>query len=334
MHFRTTVSSSLALLALGGVALADVRTGTAEPATGLPGVFENRQPAAVLMAQASDPSVMNLEEQMRALNGRVEELNFQILQMQEQLRKMQEDNEFRFQELEGGKKSDAGSDAGDTKLTERPAPGPDTNNQTAGVSPAQESLPPAEAAPGSADSTAQDSVNTFGTITFDENGNVVGGGVGDQATIPSDPNGAEQLPGADNTVVAALPQTEDPEELYRSAYDYILSGQYATAEAGFADHAKRFPEDVKAADARFWLGEAQLGQQKYRDAAEVFLAANKDYPDSKKAPDMLLKLGVSLAGLNQKDVACATFAEVDKRYPDISGALKSRVKQEQALAAC
>src|SRR5690606_33211244 len=36
---------------------------------------------------------------------------FQILQMQEQMRKMQEDNEFRFQELEQ-KKTDAGAPAG------------------------------------------------------------------------------------------------------------------------------------------------------------------------------------------------------------------------------
>ncbi|RUU73195.1 tetratricopeptide repeat protein, partial [Mesorhizobium sp. M7A.T.Ca.TU.009.01.3.1] len=74
--------------------------------------------------------------------------------------------------------------------------------------------------------------------------------------------------------------------------------------------------------------------QKYRDAAETFLAASKDYPKAKKAPDMLLKLGVSLVGLKQHDVACATFSEVGKRYPDISSALKERVKQEKALAAC
>ena len=96
----------------------------------------------------------------------------------------------------------------------------------------------------------------------------------------------------------------------------------------------RFPKDAKAADAHYWLGEALLGQQKYRDAAETFLAASKQYPKAKKAPDMLLKLGVSLVGLKQKDVACATFNEVGKRYPDISSALKERVKQEKALAAC
>jgi tol-pal system protein YbgF len=91
---------------------------------------------------------------------------------------------------------------------------------------------------------------------------------------------------------------------------------------------------VKAADARFWLGESQLGQRKYRDAAETFLAANKAFPKSKKAPEMMLKLGVSLVGLNQKDVACATFAEIGKRYPGISSALKERVSAEQAQAAC
>jgi TolA-binding protein len=49
---------------------------------------------------------------------------------------------------------------------------------------------------------------------------------------------------------------------------------------------------------------------------------------------MLFKLGVSLVGLHQRDVACATFGEIGKRYPEVSGALKERIKQEQALAAC
>ena len=94
---------------------------------------------------------------------------------------------------------------------------------------------------------------------------------------------------SDGTVVAALPSTNDPEELYRNSYQFILSGDYSTAEQGFRDHISRFPKDAKTADAHYWLGESLLGQQKYRDAAEVFLAASKDYPKAKKAPDMLLE---------------------------------------------
>lgn len=336
------IGAALLSMALGGTAYAAGGGETVEMSGGgLPGVFRSETPAPVRLAQAGDPSVQNLEEQLRQLNGRVEELNFQINQMQEQLRKMQEDNEFRFQELEGGKKSDAGTAKPDTRLTVAPdsQPAAPSGDQTASTQPLGNTATGTEpmaggnlaATPnGSPDPTSK----TFGTITFDPSGNVVGGSVGDQATIPSDPHGAEPLPGADNMVVAALPQTNDPEELYRASYDFILSGQYATAEAGFANHVQRFPEDVKAPDARFWLGEAQLGQRKYRDAAETFLAANKTFPKSKKAPEMMLKLGVSLVGLNQKDVACATFAEIGKRYPGISGALKERVGAEQAQAAC
>jgi tol-pal system protein YbgF len=254
--------------------------------------------------------------------------------MQEQMRKMQEDNEFRFQELE--KRSDAKG----------------KSNRTVAEAPTSERQPPAGGAaqaPGSVEEVITGDAGrdpaapgappkTFGTITFDENGNVRGGSVGDQTTqgviTPPPVNGASPAPAPGGAVVAALPATDDPEELYRNSYEFILSGDYSTAEAGFRDHIARFPSDPKTADSHFWLGESLLGQQKYRDAAEVFLAANKSYPDSKKAPDMLLKLGVSLAGLNQRDVACATFAEIGKRYPDISGALKGRVKQEQALASC
>ena len=155
---------------------------------------------------------------------------------------------------------------------------------------------------------------------------------GDQAA--GDQAAGTQAGKSDDTVVAALPATDDPEELYRNSYQFILSGDYGTAEQGFRDHIARFPKDAKTADAHYWLGESLLGQQKYRDAAETFLAASKDYPKAKKAPDMLLKLGVSLVGLNQRDVACATFGEIGKRYPNVSGALKERVKQERALAAC
>lgn len=341
MYFRSILSGTLAVLLLSGAAIArdsapamnevQARPGLAVPvpAAGLPGVFGSPGEAApVQMAQAGDPRVTQLEEQIRSLNGTIEELNFQILQMQEQMRKMQEDNEFRFQELE--KRSDAKGGSKNRSVAENSAPpsgasttAPADTNRTASTSQGVENIIRQDSAAAQPGGTGEPP-RTFGTITFDANGNVVGGAPGDATANPE----------SENTTVAALPATDDPDELYRNAYQFVLSGDYGTAEAGFRDHIARFPKDAKAADAHFWLGESLLGQQKYRDAAEVFLAANKDYPKSKKAPEMLLKLGVSLVGLNQRDVACATFNEVGKRYPNVSGALKERVKQEKALAAC
>lgn len=339
MHFRSILGGALALL-LGSGALAlaagdssgRMQVEHSQVAWGLsdlPGVFGSRDTGQYQVAQAGDPRITALEEQIRSLSGTVEELNFQVLQMQEQLRKMQEDNEFRFQELE---QKGSGAAPKPDQTLDQSSPST-TDHASAQI----ESGAPAPAtglqAPGAQAHTRPNGLpeRTFGTITFDANGNVIGGSVGDQATLEPAP-GAEAQP--DDAQVAALPETNSPDELYRNSYEYILSGDYRTAEAGFRDHIARFPDDPKTADAQFWLGEALLSQQKYRDAAEVFLAASKNYPSSKKAPEMMLKLGVSLVGLDQKEVACATLGEIDKRYPDISRSLKDRVAQEKALAAC
>ncbi|RWO28071.1 tol-pal system protein YbgF [Mesorhizobium sp.] len=357
MHFRSVLSGTLALLLVSSVAAPAVGNEQGTEKSGfsfrLPtlGIFgEKKKPDQVQFAQDGTGTTA-LEEQLRQMNGKIEELNFQVLQMQEQIRKQQEDNEFRFQQLEGGsqgaqqpreqKKSDATTNT-DSSVAEAPATHapadagtPPAGGQSGEVIVESPTGEPGAVIPGTPP-------KTFGTITVDKNGNVIDADGKTQAHAPAQntaPVSGDQAAGtqagkSDDTVVAALPATDDPEELYRNSYQFILSGDYGTAEQGFRDHIARFPKDAKTADAHYWLGESLLGQQKYRDAAETFLAASKDYPKAKKAPDMLLKLGVSLVGLNQRDVACATFGEIGKRYPNVSGALKERVKQERALAAC
>ena len=138
----------------------------------------------------------------------------------------------------------------------------------------------------------------------------------------------------DDMTVAALPSTDDPEELYRNSYEFILSGDYKTAEAGFRSYIDRFPDANRIPDANFWLGESLAAQKRHREAAEIFLATSREYPESRKAPDTLLKLGMSLSALKQREVACATFREVNQRHPNASDALKERVKQELASNGC
>lgn len=290
------------------------------------GLRGNEQP--VVLAQA-DPRMSELEELVRQLTGRVEELNFQILQMQDQMRKMAEDNEFRFQELEGGAPAAANPDR--QGANEPFVSTPDTAVAEPATTTSGALIPPS-AAGDTAGTTFGQPPQDLGSITFDENGNPTGGGI----AAPSDLPGVERIEpiAPDGGVVAALPAAQGPEDLYRTSYESILSGDYPTAEAGFRDHVARYPDDGKASDARYWLGEALLGQDRYRDAAEIFLEANQTFPDSRKAPDMMLKLGISLAALNQRDVACATYGEIAGRYPKASDALKARVAQEQALAGC
>lgn len=274
--------------------------------------------APVLMAQAGDPRVSQLEEQIRQLTGRIEELNFQLLQMQEQMRKVQEDNEFRFQELEKGKRSDVGG-KGDRTVAEAPRA---RDNGEASTDASTDSVAVAPQIDLSNNAQFGEPPRELGQIQFDANGNVIGG------------SRNEDPAQADNTTVAALPQTDDPKALYSQAYQLFLSGDYRSAEAAFRSHVDRFPNDPADPDARYWLGESLFGQGRYQQAASVFLDNHKQFPDSKKSPENLLKLGMTLAKMKDHDVACATFASVTSRYPNISAAIKERVKNERAANKC
>lgn len=326
MFLRTLLGAAVALPLLmtgqsvavtgGPATVPEARGGIhiALPSLRLPGLGRSDTGPVVQLAQAGDQRIIQLEEQVRQLSGTIEELNFQLLQMQDQLRRMQEDNELRFQEMEQ-RRSDAGTASPRVQPSDTADAGP---NGGSGDDEYYAAVPQLD----EKSQTLGQPARNFGTITFDASGNATGAGV------------AEQQGNPDGTIVAALPSGDSADELYRNAYEFILSGDYATAEAGFRDLVERFPEGEHAPDAHFWLGEALLAQQKPREAAEIFLAASRDYPQARKAPDTLFKLGVSLAALNQRDVACATFAEVGQRYPDISDALKDRIRQEQTLASC
>lgn len=284
----------------------------------------------VVLAQ-SDDSLMRigqLEEQIRSLNGRIEEMSFQLLQMQEQLRKTQEDNEYRFQDLESGK-----GGSGKSGALERPAGSdPQTNSQTAATEPPADPSAAGNGDTASAGSTAKPP-QTLGSIRFDDKGNPIGTDMSESASIGSGalPDLEAGLPPVDSQSTAAL---DKPDDIYNAAYGHVLSGDYQLAEKEFRDYLEVFPEGEKAADASFWLGEAQYSQGNFNDAAKTFLNAHQTYGTSKKAPEMLLKLGMSLAALDNRETACATLREVGKRYPNASKAVKTKVTSEQGRLSC
>lgn len=288
------------------------------------------QKTPLLKVQSSEVGrIGQLEEQIRQLNGRIEEMSFQLLQMQEQIRKFQEDNEFRFQDLEGGK-------SGSTKKSQIETPS--TNDTASATAPATDDQAAADPNAGLGSDTTAGANNgtppsTLGQIIFDDAGNPVGAN--------QDTSSIEQtLPGVD-TGINQTPETQqqsasldNPGDLYQSAYGHVLTGDYSTAENEFRSYLEAFPKGEKAADASFWMGEAQYSQGKFNDSAKTFLDAHQAYSKSPKAPEMLLKLGMSLAALDNKDTACATLREVNKRYPKASSAVKAKVTSEQSRLAC
>ena len=296
---------------------------------------QSHSPVILVQASDAEAQVQQLQEQVRQLNGRIEEMSFQLLQMQETIRKAQEDNEFRFQQLEGG---------GKKKTSNETAPG-DRTSDTANASGA--TTPGADASQQNNDAAALDqpldnsgakldanqgkAPIDLGQLKVDDQGNIIGADQDQQNTV-QESNLPPPDTAAENKTASLNKTADDPQ--YQSAYEQILSGDYPSAEAGFAEFIADHPESKRIADANFWLGEAQYSQGKFNDAAKTFLDGYKAYGKSAKAPEMLLKLAMSLAKLDSKDTACATLRQVPKSYPKASRAIISKVASEQKRLAC
>lgn len=275
--------------------------------------------------------IQQLQDQIRQLNGRIEDMSYQLLQMQETIRKAQEDNEFRFQELEK-KRSDAGTPGQSSpSVASRQQPSAASGSGAGGSDSVGQIIGETAGSQGGGGRSAAPGEMTLGSIEMDKSGNPIGANVNGQAGANASTPPGSGGQGAGGTKTASLGGEQD---LYQVAYSHVLSGDYRSAESEFRDFISRYPKSSKAADANFWLGEAQYSQSRYKDSAETFLKAYQAYGKTPKAPEMLLKLGMSLAALDNKDTACATLREVGKRYPDASKAVQNKAISEQKRLAC
>ena len=233
MYFRSILSGTLAILLVSGaIVQADERVGLLNAIksdtpravcrcrrSACPKLFGGKEKPAgdVELAQAGDPRITALEEQVRALSGTIEELNFQILQMQEQMR--QDAGRQRVplpgtRAEEDGRRRPAGNKApADDKSrgAGRPASPPAAGGQDGSRGESEEAPgapmepevlvdngtgDPAEVPSGTRRGRPRHAPKEFGTITFDDKGNVTGGSVGDQTTqsVPSNADTAGQAP--------------------------------------------------------------------------------------------------------------------------------------------
>jgi len=288
---------------------------------------QNQQSAAQLLVR-----IQQLEDQVRTLTGQVEGLQFQLTQMQTMLQKQAEDNEFRFQQLEGGtpgKKTEAAtssdgatpSDALPQDTATEPAQLPDDGGAI---------LPPAASG---TDTSGPTPLAVEDDDALGESGDpLLKGGVDKLGTITEDDAlGNQPLNlGQDGGVISQ----GDAKAQYDAGYDAITRGDYTFAEEQFSQFLKLYPTDPLAPDATNWLGEALLQRGAYTDAAEVLVNGYTQYKDSKRAPDILLKLGVALAGDGQVDYACRTYATLAKTFTNLAPAFRQRLAAEQQKAQC
>jgi tol-pal system protein YbgF len=295
-----------------------------------------------------------LEGQIRALTGQIEQLQFRNQQLETQLRRLQDEGGARQQVMAppprsagalpppGGASGAGRGDAFDPNQNPRAPGAPRALGDTGYSARPMGSLPPPGGPPNQPSIMTNEDVGVPGGrqpgAPLDLS-TMAGAAARDPTLAPPGPAmsalppPAQRGPGATGAPTTQ-PVTQTPRDVYDLGYGYLLHKDYALAEDTLRDFLKRYPGDRMAADAQFWLGESMFQRQNYRDAATAFLDMSKKYEKHPKAPDALLRLGQSLAALHERELACATLGEVVNKYPRASNSVKQATEREQKRAGC
>jgi tol-pal system protein YbgF len=367
---RGLIAALAAALSLSTAAVA--QDGGGSPLSVLDRMFGNRQQAPAQQTTGQEPPpdqvvrIERLENLLRQATGQIEQLQYRNQQLEAQIRAMGSTPGGTPGGAPGAQPAQQGASV------QQPAPAPQMGQPLppmqqarppaqAGAAP----MTPPATVPGrrsdvfdpSQNPNAPGAPSTLGTlsssgavtrepppiIAAEPQVGVPGGrGAGAPLDLSTLAAGAARGDGGDpsrnlsgtGAVASVAPPADQPKDHYDLGYGYVMRKDYALAEQTFDAFLKKFPNDRRAADAQFWLGESLFQRQRYDQAAQSFLDMSTKYGQHARAPDALLRLGQSLAALKQKEMACATFAEIGRKYPKASNNVKQGVEREQKRVQC
>lgn len=305
-----------------------------------------------------------LESQMRQISGQIEQMQFETGRLADQLKKFQEDVDFRLREgsAQGApvakppqKRTEApetqikgdgggppqGAAAAPSRATARGDAFDPSQNPGAPGAP----RPLGSVAPAASNDQAGGRPNESGQAGFDRNepgapldlSNGRSRIAGPPPTTLTPPLGVASVSSSgihtpDSTVIAATPNPAKEE--FDIALGYFKQRAYENAEKGFAEFLEKNPKNKLASDAIYYLGESFYQRGRQPEAAKQYLKISTQYANSPRAPEALLRLGQSLNALGAKEQACATYGEIARKYPTAPAAVKTGAEREAKRAQC
>jgi len=120
---------------------------------------------------------------------------------------------------------------------------------------------------------------------------------------------------AAEVAAAAAGGLSTPEELYRSAYEDYMRGNYDLASQGFRDYIARWPDTELTDNALYWIGECLDAQNEQEEALLVFTQVLEEYPTSDKAAAAQLKKGLLYLKMDDQAQGVVHLQYVVYEYP-------------------
>ena len=122
----------------------------------------------------------------------------------------------------------------------------------------------------------------------------------------------------DTTGAAPAPGNPAPgpgaDQMYELSLQQYRRGSFATARLGFREFLRLNPDDDRAADALYYVGES-FAPENPDSAAAVYQEVVRSYQNSPRAPSSLYKLGLLAEQRGNKPAARTFYARVVAGYP-------------------
>jgi len=279
-----------------------------------------------------------INESMRRINGRLEELEFKVNNLSSAVELVRRDADLRVADAEAGAPPAPGAvEGGAGSAPERARAEADAN--------APRNLTPSGSNAADAGSSAADTGDTNGAYDTSLGPRSLG-------TLPLEPGEAppraaasaearlepppapptEPAAGEETAVASVAPAT--PKEQYDAAQELLKNGQYAEAEAAFRSFIDTNPKDGNVERASYWLGETLYARKNFTEASRIYARNVQQWPKGDKAPDNLVKLSLALINLKRAGEACQFLVVLDNDYPDAAQNVKQAAARAKKQAKC
>lgn len=323
---------------------------------------DDDRPPPPRMETGASVRIDRLENQVRSLTGQIEQMQYAMRKLEEQVRKYQQDIEFRLQEQSRPAKRAEDGAPPIVAQTTPPAPATTGTTPSTGLrrgdafdpaaapnapgAPRQIGTAPATDAPRAPAATPRIVGEAGAPMDLSggrlaANGGVVEPSRGGGAIVGTPIIGAP-LPAAGATPSAPSPggsavasaEPFSPKDEYEQATGFLKNGQYEAAEKSYSTFLSKNPKNRLVPEAVFNLGETYFQRGRHREAAEQYLKISTTYSTVPRAPEAMLRLGQSLEKLGAKEQACASFGEIPRKYPNASPTVRAAAEREAKRSQC
>ena len=234
-----------------------------------------------------------LQTEIQALRGMVEEQGFEI-------RKLQRDSLSRYTDMDDRLRSLETSAAAQPSMPIGASTSPGIGGQPSAPGTRTDAMPTIGGVrdPGSADTPTTLSATTAPTAPLT---------AADTASSRS-----SRITSRGTLQPAVLSE----QQLYQMAYDSVINSNFERSIAEFDQYLSIYPQGRFVTNAHYWKGQAYLYLNRYDEARDSYEIILEQFQESAKLPDAMYGLGMAYQGLGNIPQARQLLNEIKRRFPN------------------